>query len=232
MIALRRSAIHHHHVALGARFAQQAGWEWAESFGNPEEEQRRARSGVVLVDLSPLGKLLIRGTGVAAWVGPGVGVGQVVAWVRVPGARLCRLSHEDALVLTAPDEAPPQVVPALDRSIAAVGAGCLQVVDLTSARTGIGLVGPRSRDLLVKLTALDVDAERLSDARCAQTALAKVAALVVRQDVGGVPAYEVYVARDFGEYVWDAVLDAGAEFDIAPCGGAAYTRLGARAASA
>ena len=156
----------------------------SESFGNAEEEQRRARSGVVVADLSPLGKLLVRGTAVDAWVGRTVPVGQVAQWDRAPGARLCRLSHEDALVLTAPDEKPaPWIAPALERSIVAEDKGCLHLVDVTSGRAGMGLVGPRSRDVLVKLTALDVGPERLADARCAQTALAKVPALVVRQDV-------------------------------------------------
>ena len=236
---MRRSAIHHRQLALGGRLAQQAGWEYVASFGNAEDELRRARSGVVVVDLSPRGKLLVRGTGVEAWAARAVGgktvpVGHVVPWDHVRGGQLCRLSQEDALVLTAPDETlPPRIAPALERSIVAEDKGCLHLVDVTSGRAGMGLVGPRSRDVLVKLTALDVEPECLPDSHCAQTALAKVAALVVRQDLdGGVPAYEVYVARDLGEYVWEAVLDAGAEFGIAPCGWTAYGRLRARSAAA
>ena len=235
---LRRSAIHHRQLALGGRPAQHAGWEYVASFGSVDEEVRRASAGVVVVDLSPVGKVLVRGTGVEAWAASVVGgapvpVGHVVpcGGDHAPGSRLCRLSHEDALILSTPEGTAP-VVSALERGIAAGGQGCLHLVDVTSGRTGIALVGPRSRDVLVKLTALDVAPERLPDARCAQTAVARVAALVVRHALDGLPAYEVYVARDLGEYVWEAALDAGAEFAIAPGGWTAYTRLRACSAAA
>lgn len=229
---MKRTALYHRHRALGARMGVAAGWECAESFGSVEEEVRRARSSVAVADLSPLGKLLVRGAGVGAWIAGGWGggsaeLGRVVPWGDVPGTRLCRLTEEDALVLALPAET-ARVAEGLAESGASEGGGsCLHLVDLTSGRAGIGLVGPRSADLLVNLTALDLSDERLPDGRCAQTGLARVPVTIVRQDAGGggLPAYEIYVARDLGEYVWDAVFDAAPELGARPCGWAAYTRL-------
>jgi len=39
-----------------------------------------------------------------------------------------------------------------------------------------------------------------------------------------VPAYEILVPRDFGEYLWDALLDAGAPVGVRPVGAAALDR--------
>lgn len=227
---MKRTALYHRHRALGARMGVAAGWECAESFGSVEEEVRRARSSVAVADLSPLGKLLVRGAGVGAWIarsGGAAEVGGVVPWGDVPGTRLCRLTDEDALMLALPAET-ARVAEGLAESGASEGGGsCLHLVDLTSGRAGIGLVGPRSADLLVNLTALDLSDERLPDGRCAQTGLARVPVTIVRQDAGGgaLPAYEIYVARDLGEYVWDAVFDAAPELGARPCGWAAYTQL-------
>ena len=47
--------------------------------------------------------------------------------------------------------------------------------------------------------------------------LIEVAALVtdlVRDDVGGVPSYLLHCERSSGQYLVDALLDAGAEFGV------------------
>jgi sarcosine oxidase subunit alpha len=46
----------------------------------------------------------------------------------------------------------------------------------------------------------------------------KVYALVVRADVGGELAYEVYCGREYGDYLWDTLRDAGQEFGAVPFG--------------
>jgi sarcosine oxidase subunit alpha len=41
---------------------------------------------------------------------------------------------------------------------------------------------------------------------------------VVRADVGSLLAYEIYYGREFGEYLWDTLRDAGQEFAVVPFG--------------
>ena len=60
--------------------------------------------------------------------------------------------------------------------------------------------------------------------------MAKTRQLVVRRDVGeggGVPAYAMLGGRASGRYLWDTLMEAGAEFDIAPIGQEAVRRLNA-----
>jgi glycine cleavage system aminomethyltransferase T len=56
----------------------------------------------------------------------------------------------------------------------------------------------------------------------AQGSLAKAHAIFVRNDVEALPAFELYVERPYGEYVWMCVMDAGREFGIVPFGWGAW----------
>jgi sarcosine oxidase, subunit alpha len=48
-----------------------------------------------------------------------------------------------------------------------------------------------------------------------------VPAMILRFDRQKTLAYEILVPRDFGEYVWEALLDAGAPLGVRAVGAAA-----------
>jgi glycine cleavage system aminomethyltransferase T len=83
--------------------------------------------------------------------------------------------------------------------------------------------------VLGKLTSLNVSDRKLPDLGCAQTSLAHVHTLILRQDLGSVPAFYLLVTRDYAESVWESLLHAGAEFGIAPFGVETLARLRAQA---
>jgi heterotetrameric sarcosine oxidase gamma subunit len=145
-----------------------------------------------------------------------------------PG-RVWRLARGHALIMCEPQHT-AALLDAVKRALvqgtaepgkaadAAAQPPCVHVTDVTSAYSALLLAGPASRDVLAKLTALDVSERSLPPASCAQTGLAHVHAVVQREDLGDVPAYRLLVDRAYGEYVWDAVLHAGHESGIAPFG--------------
>jgi sarcosine oxidase subunit alpha len=138
----------------------------------------------------------------------------------------CRLGSNQALMITA-----PATMAAVEQTFKQqVGAanGCVHLTNVTSALAAVHLVGPCSRELLHKLTALDLSPPQFSNLTCAQGSVAKVHALVVRADVGNEPAYEVYCGREYGEYLWDTLMDAGQEFGVVPFGMAAQHLLRAQ----
>ena len=49
--------------------------------------------------------------------------------------------------------------------------------------------------------------------------------MLLRLDLGSVCSYEVYFGREFGEYMWDALLEAGDEHGATPVGVEAVERL-------
>jgi len=207
----RRSALHHRLVAAGARMRPYRGWEQAVSVGAPDADAQALRSGVILADLSAQHLLLVQAQELAGWLPLVPEVGRVM---RVGGAgallRCCRLTADSALFLgSSPIELP------------AAPAGCAHRTDLTSGRTIVAVAGPGSVDLLRAATQVDLRDREMPDGRCLQSSLARVPATILRFDRQGIRSYEVLVPRDYGEYVWEALLDAGAPLGVRPVGVAA-----------
>lgn len=210
MPPLRRSALHHRLVAAGGRSAPFEGWDRVESLGDPGGEAHAVRTGVALADLSAGFLLLAQGDRLDDWLP----ARPLVGWLaRVNGGVCCRLTEDSALLITC---RPIDLQPPVNT--------CGHLTDLTSGRAVVAVAGPDSRALLGAVTQLDLRPGVFPDGRCAQTAVAQVAATLLRRDRQGVPAFEILVARDLGEYLWDVLLDAGAPLQARPVGAAALER--------
>ncbi|MFF4763486.1 2Fe-2S iron-sulfur cluster-binding protein [Streptomyces sp. NPDC001292] len=86
------------------------------------------------------------------------------------------------------------------------------VIDLTHGRAMIRVVGRAGSDLLAKLCGIDLSDDITPDGAAFRTSVAKVVTDVVRLDDDGVPGYLLHCERSSGQYLFDALLDAGAEF--------------------
>ena len=58
---VRRSAIHYKHLALGAHMVERDGWQQPAQYASIEEEVKRLKGAVGLCDVSPLGKISLKG---------------------------------------------------------------------------------------------------------------------------------------------------------------------------
>ena len=96
---------------------------------------------------------------------------------------------------------------------------------MTSVLAGLAIAGPEARSVLTALTEIDTSNVAFPDLSCAQGMVAEVRATLLRADRGGVPGYELYFGRDYGEYMWDAVLEAGEPAGLAPIGTEALATL-------
>ena len=94
----------------------------------------------------------------------------------------------------------------------------LYVTDVSSVYSHLLLAGPRSREVLNKLTSLNLSDTSMENLTCAQASLAHVHATVLRKDFTRIPAYQLLVSREYGESVWESVMHAGHEFNIVPFG--------------
>jgi len=228
-VLLKLTALHHKHLALGATLVDDSGWQRPERYGPTEEELKAVRKGVGLCDISPVRKLDLKGKQIARVFEslfslhdfPQIGHVQRMALSNpnsVSGieVRCCRLGSDHVLLLTEP-AALATVEQVFTQQINAMD-DCVHCTNLTSALAAVQLVGPHSRELLRKLTVLDLSPQRFTDLTCAQGSVAKVHALVVRADLGPELAYEVYCGREFAEYLWETLRDAGQEFGAVPFG--------------
>ncbi|MGH7498903.1 MAG: hypothetical protein ACREL3_08635, partial [Gemmatimonadales bacterium] len=91
--------------------------------------------------------------------------------------------------------------------------------DVTHGWAEICVVGQKSRELLSKLCGLNLEAAAdYPDGTAVETSVAKIYQLVIRRDLGPVPAYFLVGARSLGAYLWDALMQAGREWSIGTVG--------------
>src|SRR5262249_26056970 len=98
-----------------------------------------------------------------------------------------------------------------------------RVEDLSNRYTQLAIQGPRAADVLRKLT--DAKLEEIKNYWFTHgTVCGLPDTLIARTGYTGEDGFEIYVPSDVptSERVWNAVLEAGKEFGVIPCG------LGAR----
>lgn len=83
------------------------------------------------------------------------------------------------------------------------------VTDLGHARTALRVEGPKVRDLLAKLSILDVDPAVFPPGTCAQTQFGQVGVLLYCRLRDG---FDLFLPRSFAVSVLEAVMDAALEF--------------------
>ena len=101
--------------------------------------------------------------------------------------------------------------------------------DVTSVFAQFLLAGPRSREILSKLTSLNVSDPVFPNSESRQTSLAHVHCTILRKDLCALPAFHLLVGRDYGESAWESILHAGHEFHLSPFGLEALSILEAEA---
>jgi glycine cleavage system aminomethyltransferase T len=79
------------------------------------------------------------------------------------------------------------------------------VTDVTSIYSAILLAGPKSREVLRKLTTLNVSNSAMPEGAARQTRLAHVNATILSSE-----GFLILNTRDVAEYVWQALLHVGA----------------------
>ena len=231
---VKLTALYRKHLALGGKFREEGPWRWPEAFTAPEEEVQRVCAAVGLADLSPLGKLDLKGRdlelllhALAGAPPPSVNSIGRVRLREGPECLCCRLAQDELLLLTAPLDL-EAVIGALQPKL---GVACAHLTDLTSALAVLDLVGPKAPDVLSKVMALDLRPAVFPPLILAQGGLARVHAIVLRLDLGSHLGCRLLIGREHAEFVWDVLLDAGAEFDIVPFGAAAHALLRAEGGS-
>jgi sarcosine oxidase subunit alpha len=94
----------------------------------------------------------------------------------------------------------------------------VEVVNVTGALAAVNVAGPRARDLMQRLTDLDVSNEGLKYLDARRGHVAGVPALVLRIGFVGELGYELHFPSPYGEFLWDTLLERGADLGISPFG--------------
>ena len=87
-------------------------------------------------------------------------------------------------------------------------------VDVTGGWTSLALCGPDGESILNKVTAVDLRERTLPAGSCCQGPIFGVNTLFGRF----AQRFELHVCSDSAEFLWDVLLDAGAEFALRAAG--------------
>jgi sarcosine oxidase subunit gamma len=228
----RRSFVARKLAEAGARFGSLGDTAVALDFGDAAAEAEAARR-LGLADLSPVPRTGFKGAGTAEWLaGQGVDVSaESNRAVRQPGGELAaRLAPGEVLILGAGEAESEGLTAVLEAAWAA---------NPLPPETPRGFPLPR-RDshawflvsggaaaaMFAKLCGVDLRPEKFPDLSVAQTSVARISAIVIRDDREGTLAYHLLTDSASAEYLWDCLLDAMTEFEGRPVGLAAVRALG------
>ncbi|WP_193101389.1 glycine cleavage T C-terminal barrel domain-containing protein [Brevibacterium aurantiacum] len=238
----RITSIHPWHVDHGAEFEDVGQWKRPWYYPQDGEDMDAAvlreckavRESVGFQDASTLGKIEIRGTDAGAFLGQIYTNG--FAKLKVGKGRYGLMCKPDGMIF---DDGVTLRV-AEDRYYMTTTTGGAATVlewleewhqtewpdldvvftSVTEQWSTVAVAGPRSRDVIAKLAPhLDVSNEAFEFMGFRETTLAGgIPARICRISFSGELAFEINVENFYGLAVWEAVAEAGAEFDITPYG--------------
>jgi aminomethyltransferase len=90
------------------------------------------------------------------------------------------------------------------------------IEDVSEELVGVALQGPTSRDLLQKLTSVDLSA--LKFWHCTDADVSGKPTLISRTGYTGDLGFEIFVRPDDAEEIWDATMALAPDYQMRPCG--------------
>ncbi len=243
----KRSALHERLAARGAYFKDVSGWEGADWFapdakaptadsltwGRPDwfehwrAEHEAAREGVIVMDMSFMSKFRVEGRDAGRVLdrvsansvdGP-AGFITYTQWLNEGGTLEADLTvtklADDRFFVVATDTAHRHVETYLRR---AIGDAHAFVSDVTSGYAQLNVQGPRSRELLQRVTAADLSNEAFPFRAAREIEVGFARALCVRITYLGELGYELYIPTEQATHVYDLLVEAGAPLGLRHAG--------------
>jgi sarcosine oxidase subunit alpha len=239
---VRVGPLHDWHVANGAIFEDVGQWKRPLYFpASPGEAARdavrrectAARTSVAMMDASTLGKIELQGRDVGEFLDRiYTGAMSTLAWGRVRYGLMCGLDGmvlDDGTVARLADDRwhvttttgnAAHIVGWMEEWLQTEWPGLdVRCTPVTEQWATVAVVGPRSRDVIAAVASqLDASNERFPFMTWRDTHIGGCPARVMRISFSGELAYEVNVSAWYGQAAWEALLQAGRAFGIAPYG--------------
>jgi aminomethyltransferase len=231
---LKQTALNATHRALKAKMVDFGGWDMPVEYSGLVAEHLAVRNGVGLFDVSHMGEIQFRGPNSLEAV-QRITMNDASKLVDGQAQYSALLTPEgtfvdDILVHKLGDNDYLLVVNAgtKDKDYAWIrkqvgGMSGAHISDYSGYYSQLAIQGPRALETLQKLTKVDLAA--IKNYRFTWGQVAGIHnTLIARTGYSGEDGFEIYIPSDVAttEKAWNAILEAGAEFGILPCG------LGAR----
>ncbi|MGQ9682242.1 MAG: glycine cleavage system aminomethyltransferase GcvT [Anaerolineae bacterium] len=220
---LNRTVFYEHHVALGARMIEFAGWEMPVWYTGVVEEHLATRKNAGLFDVSHMGRFVVRGAGALPFLQHVLTNNVEALDIRTVGAQYTLLANEsggaidDAFLYRFVEDEYLLVVNASNsqKDWAHLQSFLprfpdVELLDRSQEIAMLALQGPRSRDLLAGMVEGGTLPEPMRNAVSIAT-IGGARALVARTGYTGEPiCFELFVDGPEGPRLWERLVAAGA----------------------
>ena len=231
---VRVSSIHEWHTANNMTPILAGQWIRPEHYGDPNAEVVNVRTNVGITDVTPLGKLDLRGPDIPKLLN----LLYTNKWSKLPIGRvrygmMCaedgvvlddgvtgRLG-EDHYLMTTTSSGAGQIWQWVEMWLQTEHPDWqVHVTPVTTGFTSINIAGPKSRDLLERLVDdVDLSAEAFEYMNVRTGTIAGVPdCFMWRIGFTGELSFEVHVPAGFGLHVWEQLLEKGADLGVGPFG--------------
>lgn len=198
-------------------------WRRSNDFDVVGAEAKAVRDSVGLMETSGFAKYKVSGKGAEAWLDkilaariPAIGRMVLAPMLNEAGKligdfTLAKLGEEDFLVIGS-GIAEDYHMRWFEQHLPKDGSVSLEAINL--GLVGLSVAGPNARAVMQKLTHLDLSdaAFKFMDIRRMDLGMAK--AIVGRVSYTGDLGFEIWMKPEYQRYLFDAIMEAGAEFGI------------------
>lgn len=251
---VRVSPLHDRLAQAGANFGEVAGWERVQWFGEPGvqpathatfgkdewfrqsgAEHAATRSGVALFDQTSFAHLLVQGPHALALLQGlstnevDVPIGRIVytPWLNERGGMesdvtVYRTDNEEFLVVTAAVQRIRDLAWLRNH---AKGAGHVTIADVSSGYVTLSVMGPRSRELLSRVSPADFSDAAFPFATAREIEIGYGIALAFRMTFVGELGWELHIPTEQALGIYDAIVAAGDDLNLRHAGYVALNTL-------
>lgn len=236
-ITTKLTSLHQKHLSLGAKLMEHAEWKRPYDYGSVQEEYMAIRERVGLIDVGTLGRFELRGRDAPVFLD--MIFGNVYSILKVGRVRYAPAFTEGGIVL---DDG---VIARLEENYYLLTSSTgnteffeeylkwwlewarwystkpindLHITNLTSGLAAINVAGPKSRDLLAKLTDANLSVQAFPYMGCARAKVAGIPTTLLRIGFVGEMGWELHFPAEYAEFMWDKLSEAGKEYDVEPVG--------------
>lgn len=223
---IKRTPLYNKHIAAGAKMVPFAGFEMPVSYAGINAEHEAVRTTVGVFDVSHMGEFIVKGEGALDLIQRLTSndaaklVDGKVQYSCLPNSNggiiddllVYRLSNEEYMLVVNASN--------IDKDfdwIAANNTAGVELKDISDKTSLLAVQGPKAVAALQKLTQVDLSAiEYYSFVRGTFAGFDNV--IISATGYTGAGGFELYVRNEDAEALWDAVMEAGKDYGIAPAG--------------
>lgn len=231
------SPLHSKHEELGASFTMFGAWEMPLKYGNELDEHRAVREAAGLFDLSHMGEIIVSGSQATEYLNYAfiadyskltVGRAKYNHMVEKDGRIIDDLiiyHVEDGIFWVVPNAGNAETV--WENMVERKGDFDVTLENKNREISNIACQGPNSEAVLKEVIPED-EHEKLENLKYYAAEYHTVAGekvLVARTGYTGEDGFELYIENEKAAKLWDALLEAGKDHGLLPCGLAARDSL-------